>query len=115
MTAGSKAASGSLLEPRDMARHAADAARLLKALANEHRLVILCQLVPGECSVAELLDRVPLGQSALSQHLAILRRDGLVRSRREARTVFYALSGYAAPRVLSVLYELYCAPQASGR
>lgn len=115
MTASVEHHGGEGMDPQDMAEHAAQAARLLKALANENRLLILCQLVPGERSVTQLLDGVPLSQSALSQHLALLRRDGLVRARREARTVYYSLSGHAAPRILGLLYELYCAPGGEAR
>ncbi len=68
----------------EMARNAGEAARFLRALANESRLMVLCTLAEGECSVSGLLERVPLSQSALSQHLGVLRREGLVDTRREA-------------------------------
>jgi ArsR family transcriptional regulator, virulence genes transcriptional regulator len=88
--------------------HAQAAANLLKALANENRLMILCSLIDGEISVGELNARVPLSQSALSQHLASLREAGLVATRKEAQTVFYRLEGTAAVRVIEVLQSIYC-------
>ena len=92
-----------------MRQHASDASRLLKALANEKRLLLLCQLVEGECSVSELNSKVDLSQSALSQHLAVLREDGLVSTRRDAQTIYYALADGPAQRLLSTLHEIYCA------
>ncbi|EPY01466.1 ArsR/SmtB family transcription factor [Magnetospirillum fulvum] len=86
---------------------------LLKAMSNEHRLMILCQLLPGEKSVGELERVIGLSQSALSQHLARLRRDNLVRTRRQAQTIFYSLYGREAGAVIDTLYRLYCAPQES--
>ncbi len=86
------------------------ATTLLSSLANENRLAVLCQLVKGECNVSDLQKLVGLSQSALSQHLARLRADGLVRTRREGTTIFYSLAGDDAVRVLEALYELYCAP-----
>lgn len=93
-----------------MRRHADDAARLLKALANEKRLLLLCQLVEGECSVGELNAHVELSQPALSQHLAVLREDGLVTTRREAQTIYYALAPGPAQQVLATLHAIYCDP-----
>lgn len=88
------AAAGSVLaiDARAMQAHAGDAARLLKALANEHRLLVLCQLVQGERSVGEINSRIALSQSALSQHLAVLREDGLASTRRDGQTIYYALA-----------------------
>jgi DNA-binding transcriptional ArsR family regulator len=84
------------------------ACALLKSIGNEHRLLILCELVGAEKSVGELVRLVGLSQSALSQHLARLRRDGLVRTRREAQTIFYSIASDEALAVLSQLYALYC-------
>lgn len=84
------------------------AVRLLKALANERRLMILCALGAGERSVGELAACVGLGQSALSQHLAKLREDGLVVTRRRAQTIFYSLASREAAEVIAVLAGLYC-------
>ena len=96
------------LNIKEMKRHAGEAEQLLKALANSNRLLILCSLAEGEQSVGELNERISLSQSALSQHLAVLRRDGLVETRREAQTIYYRLAeGYAA-RVIELLHDLYC-------
>lgn len=84
------------------------ASLLLKAMSNEHRLLILCQLLKGERSVGELERIVGLSQSALSQHLARLRRDELVKTRRSAQTIFYSLNGREVPAVIDTLYNLYC-------
>lgn len=94
--------------PEIMARSAAEAARFLRVLGNDHRLMVLCTLAEGEHSVAGLLARIPLSQSALSQHLAVLRREGLVRTRREAQTIHYRLADERARRLIPVLYELFC-------
>ncbi|QEY12577.1 MULTISPECIES: metalloregulator ArsR/SmtB family transcription factor [unclassified Cellvibrio] len=92
----------------DMQSHAQAAAGLLKALANENRLMIMCTLIGGEMSVGELNERVPLSQSALSQHLASLREAGLVSTRKEAQTVYYRLEGNEATQVIAVLQSIYC-------
>ncbi len=88
---------------------------LLKAMGNERRLVILCHLSDAEHSVGELCALVGLSQSALSQHLAKLRRDGLVRTRRSAQTVYYAVAGGEVRRILDTLQDLYCAEGIDGR
>lgn len=88
--------------------HAREAAALMKALANENRLMILCTLVSGEMSVGELNAKVPLSQSALSQHLASLREAKLVVTRKEAQTVYYQLCGDEATRIIAVLQSIYC-------
>ena len=87
---------------------AGDAAGLLKALSNENRLMILCQLQQGEQSVWGLQPMLGLSQSALSQHLARLREDGLVQTRREAQTIHYRLAGDEVTRVIATLYAIYC-------
>lgn len=89
-------------------QHATAAARMLKSLANENRLMILCSLIDGELSVGELNQRIDLSQSALSQHLATLREQGLVTTRREAQTVYYRLCGDDATRIIAVLQSIYC-------
>ena len=86
--------------------HARRASALLKSMSNQHRLIILCQLVPGEKSVSELERIVGLSQSALSQHLARLRRDHMVKTRRVAQTIFYSLNGEEASAVIETLYGL---------
>lgn len=93
--------------------HRKEAVRLLKALANEHRLTILCSLREGEVSVSELVKTLPLSQSALSQHLAWLRGENLVSPRRAAQSVFYRLSNNHAERIITVLNDLYCEQQKS--
>ena len=91
-----------------MQEHAQAAASLLKALANENRLMILCTLINGELSVGELNTRVPLSQSALSQHLASLREAGLVATRKKAQTLYYSLQGDEAQKIIAVLQSIYC-------
>ena len=80
---------------------------MLKLLANEQRLTVLCRLSGGELSVSELGEYVPLSQSALSQHLAKLRADGLVATRRDAQTIYYRLANPIAERLIGVLCDLY--------
>lgn len=92
----------------EMQEHASAAAVLLKKMANENRLLILCTLIDGEMSVGKLNEVIPLSQSALSQHLAALREAKLVRTRRESQTIYYALNGDEAVRVLQVLQSIYC-------
>lgn len=92
----------------DLREHAQAAAALLKALANENRLMILCTLMRGEMSVGELNALIPLSQSALSQHLAGLREAGLVSTRKESQTVFYRIEGTEASQLIAVLQSIYC-------
>lgn len=92
----------------DMQEHAADAAGLMKALGNESRLMILCMLTEGERSVSDLNEIIPLSQSALSQQLARLRQQGLVKTRRESQTIFYSLANGPADRVIHLLHDIYC-------
>jgi len=90
---------------------AAEAARLLRLLANANRLLLLCRLVAeGEMTVGALAEAVGLSQPALSQHLAMLREDGLVATRKEAQAVFYRLADPKAASVLALLRDLYCPP-----
>jgi ArsR family transcriptional regulator, virulence genes transcriptional regulator len=92
-----------------LTKQAGEAAQLLKLLGNESRLLILCFLaVRGEMTVGELVDVVKLSQSALSQHLARLREDGLVTFRRDSQTLHYSVIDQKALRVLGVLKEIYC-------
>jgi DNA-binding transcriptional ArsR family regulator len=88
---------------------AAEAAQFLKLLANEHRLLVLCHLLAaGEASVSSLVEEAGLSQSALSQHLARLREDGLVTFRRDSQTLFYRVCDERAERVLAVLKDIFC-------
>lgn len=93
---------------RLLRQNAHAAARLMKALSNPSRLLILCQLIDGELSVSALNERIGLSQSAFSQHLALLRKDGLVKTRKEAQTVYYRLANDHAEQILEVLYRLFC-------
>jgi len=83
---------------------------LLKAVANRNRLIILCELLKGERSVSALQNAIGLSQSALSQHLARLREDELVSTRRESQTIYYSLASDRVTKLIGLLYELYCAP-----
>lgn len=104
----------SAAEPEDFARlselheMASHACELLKAMANEWRLMILCQLADGEKTVSELQNVLGLSQSALSQHLAILRREKIVRARKHAQSVSYSLIGDEATKVMEALHDVFC-------
>ena len=91
-----------------MQQNAAEAVALLKSLGNESRLMILCVLTEGEHSVGELNKRIKLSQSALSQHLAVLREQSLVNTRRESQTIYYSLAESPAMNVIELLHEVYC-------
>jgi DNA-binding transcriptional ArsR family regulator len=103
------------LAPELMEAHAADAAQLLKALANEQRLHILCNLLDGPLSVGELNQRLDLSQSALSQHLALLREMDLLDTRREAQTIFYSLPDGPVVQIMALLQDIYCPPEPDTR
>lgn len=92
----------------DFQASAGRAAALLRALASERRLMILCQLDGGEMSVGALAPRVGLSQSALSQHLAVLREEGVVATRREGQTIWYRIAHPAAVKLIATLAEIYC-------
>ena len=104
----SKSAASSRIDFDAMERNATDAVNLLKGLANESRLMIMCVLSEGEVSVGQLNQRIKISQSALSQHLAILREQGLVQTRRESQTIYYSLADSAAMSVIELLREVYC-------
>ena len=111
MTDISKSDQKQKLAPPDaehMREHAADAASLMKALGNKSRLMILCLLAEGELSVGDLNDAIPLSQSALSQQLARLRRQGLVDTRRQSQTIYYSLAAGPADKVIRLLHDIYC-------
>jgi len=97
-----------VMSAEELKTHAGEATRLLKALANESRLMIMCNLSEGEMTVGQLNELIPLSQSALSQHLALLRRDGLVKTRRQAQTIYYSLVDGPASQVIGVLHDIYC-------
>ncbi len=113
MNTARPAAALDLARIAEIHEHAADAAQLLKALGNEQRLLILCNLLEGPLSVGELNERVELSQSALSQHLALLREAGMVDTRRESQSIFYSLPQGPVTRVMAVLQEIYCSPDAA--
>ena len=93
---------------RNIKPHAGKAADLLKALANEQRLMILCNLLEGPLSVGEINERVDLSQSALSQHLAVLRESNVVVTTREAQTIRYSLPEGVVTRIIGILYKEFC-------
>lgn len=99
----------------EMQEHATDAAAFLKALANDQRLLVLCALLDGELSVGEINERVPLSQSALSQHLSVLREAGLVTTTRQSQTIYYALARGPALEIMEVLYSTFCDPGAAAK
>ncbi len=88
--------------------NADEAGQLLKALGNPDRLLLLCQLVAGEMNVGELEDRLKIVQPTLSQALGVLRREGLVDTRRDGRQIYYSISSPAALAVIETLYQLFC-------
>ena len=97
----------------ELAENASGVADLLKALANEHRLLILCLLATeDELSVSALVERVGLSQSALSQHLAKLREENLVATRRQAQTIYYRIADARVATLMTTLHGLYCLPGA---
>jgi ArsR family transcriptional regulator len=91
-----------------MIENARDATDFLKALGHEGRLMILCRLVEGECSVTELEDLLSARQAAVSQQLARLRLEGLVKTRREGKVMYYSLADQRVERMIGLLYDLFC-------
>ena len=96
------------LDPDLMEAAAGKAASLLRTLANERRLMILCHIGGGELSVGALQERVRLSQSALSQHLALLREEGVVATRRSGQTIYYRIADPSAVRVIETLADIFC-------
>jgi DNA-binding transcriptional ArsR family regulator len=99
------------MDEQVMQANACAAAAFLKVLANDRRLMILCELLKGERTVGELEEIVDLSQSALSQHLARLRRSHLVKTRRESQTIHYSIADPGVTKVIGALYDLYCGPE----
>ncbi len=99
------------MQMEEMGENASEACMLLKSMANQSRLMILCQLAEGEMSVGELLENIPLSQSALSQHLSMLRRETIVKTRRVAQSILYSLDSKEARVLINALYELYCSKE----
>jgi ArsR family transcriptional regulator, virulence genes transcriptional regulator len=89
------------------------ASELLKVLSNPVRLKILCQLIEGELSVGQIAARLTARDTLVSQHLSLLRKDRLVKTRREGQTIFYAIDSPAASRLIRVLHEIFCATATS--
>lgn len=100
---------------KQMETAADGASELLKALANRHRLMIVCQLIDGERAVGELAEALKLRDSTVSQHLALLRKEGLVGTRRDGQTIYYSVANPAARAIVEILYGTFCAPPARKR
>lgn len=101
-----------IFNPQGIEKAAAEVAGMLRTLANERRLVILCKLVEwGEANVNSLAETVSLSQSALSQHLAKMREEGLVTYRRESQTLWYRIADSRIEDLLATLQKLYCKPR----
>jgi len=94
----------------EMAGNAGHAAELLRAMANKNRLMLLCLLNDGERSVTELNETIQIPQSSLSQQLGVLRKEGLVSTRRDAQTIYYSLASKEVRIIIKTLYDLYCSP-----
>ncbi len=97
------------VNPDSMQDAADDASELLKALANRHRLLILCQLIDGERSVGQLAEFLGIRDSTVSQHLALLRRDRIIAGRRDGQTIWYRIESEPARNVITALYGSFCA------
>lgn len=100
---------------KQMETAADGASGLLKALANRHRLMIVCQLIDGERAVGDLADALKLRDSTVSQHLALLRKDGVVGTRRDGQTIYYSLANPAARAIVEILYGEFCTPRSRKR
>ncbi len=101
-------AKGAMSDPAALSDAAEQASEFLKSLANPVRLRILCLLADGEASVGEITEKLDARQSLVSQHLALLRKDGLVRPTREGQSIRYALADARVERLIGVLYETFC-------
>lgn len=108
MSARRNSTEDAAIDPARLRENAGRVAELLKAVGNENRLMILCALVRGELSVGALNTQVDLSQSALSQHLARLRRDRYVKTRREGQTVYYSLADDNVRKLIAFLHRTYC-------
>lgn len=96
------------IDPEEMKSGADLASELLKALSNRYRLLILCRLADGEHSVGQLADYLGIRESNVSQHLALLRREKIVASRRDGQTIWYRIESDSARAVIEILYEQFC-------
>ena len=98
------------VDPDRMAAAAEEASHLLKSLGSRQRLLILCQLIDAERCVGDLAAAIGLRDSNVSQHLSLMRRDGLVQARREGQTIWYSITSDPARRVLETLADIFCPP-----
>lgn len=98
------------INPNEMRAAVDQASELMKALSSQHRLLILCHLIDGEKSVGQLAEFLGIRDSTVSQHLALLRRDGIIANRRDGQTIWYRIESDIASQVVGVLYAHYCAP-----
>ena len=96
------------IKPEIMSQAADVAVELLQSIGNRSRLMIMCQLLEGEKSVGQLAEFLQARESTVSQHLALLRKDRLVTTRRDGQTIFYSISSDPARRIIELLYEIYC-------
>ncbi|MGD8681924.1 MAG: metalloregulator ArsR/SmtB family transcription factor [Lysobacterales bacterium] len=96
------------IDPRRMAKAAQKASDLMKTLGHKDRLMVLCHLTSGEKSVGELAGLLSIPQSPLSQHLARMRKENLVTTRREAQTIYYSIASPEAASIVAVMHELFC-------
>ena len=96
------------IDPLRMASAAARASELMKTLGHKDRLMVLCHLSTGEKSVGQLAVLLDIPQSPLSQHLARMRKENLVTTRREAQTIYYSIASIEAARMVQLMHELYC-------
>jgi ArsR family transcriptional regulator len=96
------------INPKEMQKSADNACKLMKVLSNRDRLLILCQINMGEKCVAELENILEIHQPTLSQQLTVLRTEGLVKTRREGKKIYYSLASEIAGNVMSLLYKYYC-------
>jgi ArsR family transcriptional regulator len=97
-----------LIDPAVLRRAAGQAVGALKVLANEDRLLLLCQLSQGEMCVGDLEETLDIHQPTLSQQLGVLRTEGVVNTRRDGKRIFYSVADPKVLQVLKVLYRLYC-------
>ena len=102
------------IQVKEMQAAADQASTLLKALGNRHRLIIVCQLTEKERSVGELAELLNIRDSTVSQHLALLRKDGLVTARRDGQTIWYSIGSPQARELVRTLYRVYCGTASGG-
>ena len=101
-----------VINPDEMRAAVDQASELMKALSNQHRLLILCRLIDGEKSVGQLAEFLGIRDSTVSQHLALLRRDGIIAGHRDGQTIRYRIEADIAREIVSVLYAHYCTADA---